>query len=342
MDRLRQFKFSNFDLAKMAAICQECTLKLKDNQLRIDCRDCGRVFHASCCNVSAADLHYLRDEGLGWKCSRCLQQAKTSRNVAPDGFTVCREQDAGSQALTIKHFDELMGAINLLREDNRQFRSRLDDLKLDLDSCKRGIAEARQLFESAVSECRSDIDALKDSNLRVNEKIRDLESRIADKALTLDNAIFELNERRLRQDNIVLHGLKEDLSAEDGSDSDGLAVREMFDVLGVDVDTFRVQRLGRHGEADNPRPRPLRVVLSSSDIVAKLLRKSSRLKTSHIFRNVYLSPDRTPHQLELHKTARAELRRRMDAGEMGLRIRTVNGLPTVVSGNRASRNGNLN
>lgn len=317
-------------------------MKLKDNQLKIDCRDCKRVFHASCCNVSAADLQYLKDERLGWKCSRCLQQAKTDRNVASDRSTVCQEQETGSQTLTIKHFEELMGVINLLREDNRQFHSRLDDLKLDLDSCKRGIAETRQLFENAVSECKSDINALKDSNLRVNEKIRDLESRIADRALTLDNAIFELNERRLRQDNIVLYGLKEDLSAGDGSDGDKLAVREIFDVLGVDVDTFKVQRLGQHSEANNLRPRPLRVVLSSSDIVTKLLKKSSRLKTSHIFKNVYLSPDRTPHQLELHKTARAELRRRTDAGESGLRIRTVNGLPTIVSGNRASQGRNLN
>ena len=62
---------------------------------------------------------------------------------------------------------------------------------------------------------------------------------------------------------------------------------------------FKAERIGK--QHSSVISRPVKVVLDSSISFTDLLRKSKELKTT-IFKNIYLTPDRTLEQREEHRT----------------------------------------
>ena len=78
-------------------------------------------------------------------------------------------------------------------------------------------------------------------------------------------------------------------------------------------------RLGKKSESTI---RPL--TLSSSTVVQQILRKSGNLGKTEKFKNVYLSPDRTPEERAKHKVLVLELKRRAEAEDKKFFIRKGN------------------
>lgn len=328
----------------MTTICQKCTLKIKDNQLRLNCRDCSRWFHASCCDVSAVDLQYLRDENLTWKCADCLALDKSNRDLAPIRSSPLGAGNMAGLPLTTQHFDEIMAAMASLKRDNQLLSTGFAQLKQGLDLCNDNLSRSQRTFQDTLDEFKSEIRALRMANEQLENRVRSLETQLGGRTFDLDQAVLEFSKRQSKQRNIMIFGLKECSELDNSAEVDRGAVCEILSICDGDVATgdLRIERLGRGAVGRDRKPRPVRAVLPSVDHVSRVLKNTGRLKSREMFKSVYVTPDRTPHQVELFRAARAELRRRTDSGESGLRIKNIGGVPSVVTSERVSRNRNLN
>ena len=104
--------------------------------------------------------------------------------------------------------------------------------------------------------------------------------------------------------NVMVFGL-----CEDDNEEICTRVSEVFESLG-EKPRVEASRLGKKSKA---AIRPVKVTFSSSTIVQQILRKSANLCKSEKFKNVYLSPDRTPEERAQHKELVLELKRRTEA-----------------------------
>nr|CAI5818719.1 unnamed protein product [Callosobruchus analis] len=63
--------------------------------------------------------------------------------------------------------------------------------------------------------------------------------------------------------------------------------------------------------------------------VLELIKKSPALKNSEEFKNISVSYDRTPRQMQLYKVVRKQIDDTKNGGESNIRIKYVNGIPKI-------------
>lgn len=88
-------------------------------------------------------------------------------------------------------------------------------------------------------------------------------------------------------------------------------------------------RLGKFDPTKQVRSRPMKVRLSSPELVSMVLRRFQKVKDKYA--GVFITPDRTPQQMGMFKAVKAEMELRVAEGETGLKIKHVGGVPTIVS-----------
>ena len=100
---------------------------------------------------------------------------------------------------------------------------------------------------------------------------------------------------------MIIFGMKE-------SESEDLQekVQEVLAELG-EKPPFEVNRFGNRKDAG----RPIKVKFKNGEVVCTLLKKSSRLRRSEKFRNVFLCPDRTQEQRTEQRRLVSELKKRI-------------------------------
>nr|CAI5842327.1 unnamed protein product [Callosobruchus analis] len=91
-------------------------------------------------------------------------------------------------------------------------------------------------------------------------------------------------------------------------------------------------RVGKLNAQQN-RPRPLKIYFSDSLIAKFLLRHSRLLKNSAGYNNISIKDDKTIAEREKLKMLRYELNNRTQRGETNLTIKYTNGEPTIVTQN---------
>nr|CAI5841176.1 unnamed protein product [Callosobruchus analis] len=184
----------------------------------------------------------------------------------------------------------------------------------------------------------NDINDLKAAIVALRSEIKLISERVNSSNTSLSNAEFEevvqeVFERQNRKCNIIIFGLKE----QDGLKGDKLA-SEKADVVKVvthisqAVTVTDIRRIGKY-DPSRPatKPRPIKVSLPSAEQVLELIKKSPALKNSEEFKNISVSYDRTPRQMQLYKEVRKQLDDRKNGGESNIRIKYVNGIPKIVN-----------
>ena len=73
----------------------------------------------------------------------------------------------------------------------------------------------------------------------------------------------------------------------------------------------RVIECRRIGKIQHGKARPIKVKLTSSDVVSHILRRAKVLKTSEQNRTTFIGPDRTPEEREVHRTLVVQLKETM-------------------------------
>lgn len=111
---------------------------------------------------------------------------------------------------------------------------------------------------------------------------------------------------------------------------DNLKVGEIFKSLNLEPGTFKAIRVGK---SIAEKVRPMKVILSSRDIVASCLRNKHKLKDS----GTNLGTDLTKSQRDYYKSLRTELNNRLASGEKDLIIRYKLGVPYITKTGQSRR-----
>lgn len=177
----------------------------------------------------------------------------------------------------------------------------------------------------------------------LQDEIRDLKVRFAALAdnraatattsniLAGEDIINEIYERNKRSRNIILYGsLESGTSKQEQTKLDSVLMQGLLGEIGIQSDEIKPIRLGKFDTTREQLSRPIRITLSSSDDVFKTIRKFKTIKNNPKYSHLSVSFDRTPKQIAIFKSIKAELTTRTAAGETGLRIKFQNGIPTII------------
>lgn len=315
------------DIKMPGEICQKCTLNISNAQSRLICGSCGDSYHAKCCSISANEQQYMRDNNVSWKCPGCLAALRGDRQNTPLKAVPAQCTSPGNHPMTVDHFNRLMSAIAAIQAENQQNSSRFDILQRSIDECCSSLEQTRQLLEGNIAQCISDVADLRARNEVLEQRIKALEN---DKAGSLvcdiDEAVRELQERQKRSGNIMIFGLPEHSTA----DGDNAAIGDLLQRISVGpVDDLTSLRLGKMIDQSS-RPRPLKVILRDEKRADDILRRAKSLKNIDAYKDVFLTPDRTPRQLQQYRNIKSDLQARVANGESDLYIKMVKGVPTIV------------
>lgn len=83
------------------ASCGECKLKIDRNDYnKIECAQCKRLFHAICVNINPADIEFLKNSDMPWKCLSCENNYRKLRlNSSPPLAPKVTSYNSSSQQL---------------------------------------------------------------------------------------------------------------------------------------------------------------------------------------------------------------------------------------------------
>ncbi|KAG5879317.1 hypothetical protein JTB14_025645 [Gonioctena quinquepunctata] len=149
-----------------------------------------------------------------------------------------------------------------------------------------------------------------------------------------EDIIHEIQERNVRKCNLMIFGISEQESAQSKDDR---LIAELNDVSKVikyenphiNTDVIRPLRLGKY-DANRTISRPIKVPLENEATVLACIRNSKKLKNNN-FKNVFISFDKTPRQIQYYRDLRQELDEKNNNGENNFTIKYFNGHPKIVN-----------
>lgn len=181
------------------------------------------------------------------------------------------------------------------------------------------------------------MNTLKSSILELTIKITDLEKKLESAAKgdlnnSFEEIVNESVERMRRSKNIIVHGVAEpsgELAGRKASDA-----TKVGDILSVVLPNEVVvpKSVFRIGKGEGNRIRPLKIVLDDSDMALKILKNKRKLATSS-HRNINITNDKTPREIDYIRRLSDELKEREDKGESNLTIKYLRGIPKIVEKN---------
>lgn len=137
----------------------------------------------------------------------------------------------------------------------------------------------------------------------------------------------------------MVYNAKESVSSNlsERIEADRAVVKEVLQNLGMENKSENIIKVLRVGRGNTKKARPIKVILSSSQMVKDILKTKSRLYGS----DLRISLDLTKIQQEQLRVIKAELKNRQEKGEKNLTIRYINGVPKVeVKSTAKSKNDN--
>ena len=153
-----------------------------------------------------------------------------------------------------------------------------------------------------------------------------------DNNFDFEEIISEINERNRRKRNLIIFNVDEQdqsLTADSRINDDTIITAGIMQTLlpNTNFDTIKLIRLGRY---NSEKCRPIRITLPNEDIVHNSIRSVKNLTKCQEYKNVSISLDRTPRQIEYFKKVKKELEDRVNAGENDKIIKYFNGVPKIV------------
>lgn len=224
---------------------------------------------------------------------------------------------------------------DLQQVDDRLTRAKLKCVKIVCNACGDNIEQFAGL-KNAIEAMRADINNRFTS---FDTKLEALENKISSFEATApstpsakfrESTIREAVDRVNRSKNVIVRNVPEHSggAAAQRRDHDSVKISEIFDAIGSSSTVVSITRLGKP-RADG-KPRPLRIVLPDSHSARTILRNKRRLLDSPSLRNYKVYDDKTQIEIAYLEELRADLQRRLDAGERDLTIKYNHGSPEIV------------
>ena len=244
------------------------------------------------------------------------------RKVVDDAYFEDRGRKAGDlkkEELVDKSVTELSDKVCKAALIIEKFLSGMEingQLKQELhESQKSVIGLQQQLLEAKDVQLKAVTSVVEEKVSEVRQEVKDYSAAVrsgsvtggvtlsqADVKSAVRTALVNRADEEGREGNVVVFGMVE----ETGEKVTG-RVTELLEELGVKP-KFTAERVGKIKMGDMKRP--IKVVFKNSLLARQVLKNAPKLRESEKFKDVFISPDRTPEQRLAQRELVAELKRK--------------------------------
>jgi len=299
--------------------CQKCCKDFSDDDddKLLECQRCKDHYCIKCLGKSEAEYQLLSNSDLMWFCINC--RGKVERNIVIDRDIEEKCNDI------MKAFENRMTTLETVVSDKCSKSEAMGIAKEEInnavaETCSK--PEAREIIKEEVLLAV----ATKCSKEEARQLIREeLDHRIPKKKAvegaegTNENAVdkdpsetqgtnvntvlTEINERKLRENNIIFYGILEceSTSRDERLKYDQEKVQEVIEKCNVQLEPQEIQKTVRLGKFDKKKKRPVLVTMKNAEKKAGIFKGSKNLKENELFKDIGISNDLTRTERETEK-----------------------------------------
>ncbi|GLV38561.1 hypothetical protein CBL_08557 [Carabus blaptoides fortunei] len=211
-----------------------------------------------------------------------------------------------------------LSCVNLTLDDvTRLTRSHTKSIKIYCNNCLTDTGDSIGSLKKIITALQAQISEL-------YEKLKSPVKPTSDPDL-LENVIEELNERRNRENNVIISGIPES-SNENVHDIVAKVITKT--APGVSLDNCKIYRVGFRTPT-SAHTRLIKIRFFNYDDAFHVIRNAKNARKFPDLKGIYINSDRTPLQQQHFKRVRNELNSRIADGETDLRIVYNSGVPRV-------------
>jgi hypothetical protein len=202
--------------------------------------------------------------------------------------------------------------------------SKIDSIIGTLKEMKTTISKHEKSFLSLNSKMDNisiQISSLFEENKLINNRLNDLELKMS--TLSTEAILSEIIERQSKSKNLIIFNAIE--SSTSSTFTDSTLVSEILSSIGANISPTTITRLGKLSD----KPRPLKIVLSSTSDVFSVLKLKHKLRDISKFSSIRISSDRTLIQRNYFKNIVSQLEARRNGGERDLVLKYLRGVPMI-------------
>jgi hypothetical protein len=150
--------------------------------------------------------------------------------------------------------------------------------------------------------------------IKSNRKISDGDT-LQQNTESVKSPLSKLNERKARENNIIIHGIEEIVSEnnETRKDHDNEKILEIMDTCKIVISDNKITRITRIGTFDKEKPKhPILVSFDNTANKKKLFKNIRNLHIKEKYKNVKITNDETRSERELESALWEEAKRLSD------------------------------
>ena len=312
----KQRKKRNQSLAKNKCsniLCNEVSAEV------ISCDDCSLKFHFSCCDMDEDLFNMLSSTNVNgltwaWRCISC--STKFSESTQKNDLNII-SQEIRNEVKQL--FTSMDGRLNDL--ENKCLPNMTSQITKEVEHQSNDV---RSHITSYVSTVKKNIDNSSKVNSLVSNNLQKMNNQLTQKL----NTDEEAKDVKLKERNLCLFNIPEspsdDMQTESLEDLNKIKtlLMEKADLKKGDIVNFK--RAGSTKPTAEEKPRPIIITLSDMSKRLEILKLRDLTfsdDASDMNIKIYVSPDRTPKQRELHRNLRKKIKERKELGESDLVIR---------------------
>lgn len=255
------------------------------------CNNCQTYYHPSCFKVA---LKYLSSKGTMRCCPDHQPDVSSTNNQIVDREFFIAELQTLRNVL-VSHADR----------NHEDLVNRVNKLENDVSVKFNEVTQRVDKYESKL--------------INLEEQVALLESKQDNTSLKIEEeAIAELEDRKQRENNVIVFGLAENQTYSEDKES----ILEAFPSAPFSLNQFSAFRLGNRNANST---RPLKLLFKNKEQAAWMLVNSKRGTDP----NIKCVHDRTPRQREQFKTVMEELNNRRENGETNITLKFERGVPLI-------------
>lgn len=241
-------------------------------------------------------------------------------------------------------FDQFKGEImEVLKSFTTSQNQNMQTIIQNISSINSQLADIKSTTDSLAMEnnmLKTEIAALKSSKTTTDETISNIQNDLQQlksvsnlqpvsetQCATLQADILaEMEERSIRDKNIVIAGIPESLStiSSERQEHDKGEISKIISAIFSGCLAPKPLKIIRLGKIDAGKTRPIKVCFDSATTAKEILKNRSKVDAVKIY------SDQSPYQQKFVKNLREELQKRTQSGENDLTIKYTRGVPKIV------------
>lgn len=232
----------------------------------------------------------------------------------------------------------------ILKDFTQNQNNNMEKIAGDISSIKDQINNIQQKTDQIIiehSKLKTEVAALKSNGKEIAQKVSSLETDMLDlkmsvasgstgesgMSLTYEDMLQEVNERYVREKNLIFIGIPEPQCADqrERNISDTSEIIKLIKMTDANCpEPLSNSRLGKY---TTDKVRPIKAIFSAATTVKEILKNQSKVSNS----DVKIYSDKTLYQRKHMKNLKEELQTRIQNGEANLTIKYVKGTPKIVN-----------